>query len=220
MSSRLSRSGGTAIRKTLSLKYRSSRNNPFATISLRSRLVAAMIRTSTGLDCSPPTGRTSFCSITCNNFTCSARGSSPISSRKMVPPSASKNSPFLALSAPVNEPRVWPKNSLSTRLSGMAPQLTGIKWPSARGLCWCIKRATTPLPVPLSPVIKTVLLVVETLAAMCSISRMGGELQLKTSSLVPSTNLRSTRFSARSPRKSPTLVRRCSNSSLLRGLIM
>jgi len=74
-------------------------------------------------------------SITCKSFTCRESGNSPISSKKIVPVSASKNNPFLALSAPVNEPRVWPKNSLSTKFSGIAPQLTGMKGQSARGLC-------------------------------------------------------------------------------------
>ena len=33
--------------------------------------------------------------------------------------------PFLALMAPVNEPRAWPKSSLSSKVSLIAAQLTG-----------------------------------------------------------------------------------------------
>ena len=51
------------------------------------------------------------------------RGSSPISSRKTVPPSAASKSPTRVLTAPEKAPRSWPKSSLSTRFSGMAAQL-------------------------------------------------------------------------------------------------
>ena len=51
-------------------------------------------------------------------------GSSPISSRKRVPPLASSNRPFFCRSAPVKAPRSWPKSSLSSRCSGSAAQLT------------------------------------------------------------------------------------------------
>jgi hypothetical protein len=52
---------------------------------------------------------------------------SPISSRKMVPPSQSSNLPIRWPVAPVKEPFSWPKSSLSIRLSGMAAQLTAMK---------------------------------------------------------------------------------------------
>ena len=52
-------------------------------------------------------------------------GSSPISSRKIVPPSASSKRPGARRRrAPVNAPRSCPKSSLSTRSAGIAPQLT------------------------------------------------------------------------------------------------
>ena len=41
-----------------------------------------------------------------------------------MPPSASWNLPIRLSTAPVNEPFSWPKRMLSTRFSGMAPQLT------------------------------------------------------------------------------------------------
>ena len=57
------------------------------------------------------------------------RGSSPTSSRKMVPPDARSNRPGFWRSAPVKAPRSWPKSSLSIRPSGSAPQLTRIEGP-------------------------------------------------------------------------------------------
>jgi hypothetical protein len=48
---------------------------------------------------------------------------SPISSMKNVPPSAATSRPSLSFTAPVNEPFTWPNSSLSSRLSGSAPQL-------------------------------------------------------------------------------------------------
>ena len=50
--------------------------------------------------------------------------SSPISSRKIVPPFASSKRPFFRLSAPVKAPRSCPKSSDSTSVSGSAAQLT------------------------------------------------------------------------------------------------
>ena len=81
---------------------------------------------------------------------------SPISSRKMVPPSAMSNFPGLKLVAPVKAPFSWPNNSLSSRSSGMAAQLSLIKGLSCRLLWSWILAATNSLPVPLSPKISTV----------------------------------------------------------------
>ena len=50
----------------------------------------------------------------------------------------------------------WPNNSLSISSLGMAAQLTSISGPVARLLRSWIHRATSSLPVPLSPVIRTV----------------------------------------------------------------
>ena len=60
-------------------------------------------------------------------------GSSPISSRKSVPPSASSNRPGLLSVAPVNAPRTWPNSSLSNSVSTTAEQLTVTKRRSRRG---------------------------------------------------------------------------------------
>ena len=56
----------------------------------------------------------------------------PISSRKIVPPSACKNLPILSPIAPVNEPATWPKSSLSSKFSGSAPQATSTNGLSRR----------------------------------------------------------------------------------------
>jgi len=50
-------------------------------------------------------------------------GSSPISSRNRVPPSATSNLPARCSVAPVNAPRTWPNSSLSAIDSGNAAQL-------------------------------------------------------------------------------------------------
>ena len=52
-----------------------------------------------------------------------------MSSRKMVPPWASSNLPFLSRMAPVKEPRTCPKSSLSSRVSEREPQLILTKGP-------------------------------------------------------------------------------------------
>ena len=81
-------------------------------------------------------------------------GSSPISSRNSVPPSASSKSPGLLSVAPVNAPRMWPNSSLSKSVSTTAEQLTVTNRRSRRGPILCSARATSSLPVPVSPVIE------------------------------------------------------------------
>ena len=63
-----------------------------------------------------------------------AGGTSPISSRKMVPPSAASNRPFLLAVAPVKLPFTCPKSSDSSRVSVRAEQLTATNGLSLRGL--------------------------------------------------------------------------------------
>src|ERR1035437_7731918 len=82
---------------------------------------------------------------------------SPISSRKIVPVSAISNLPRFCWLAPVKEPFSWPKSSLSSRVSASAAQLTATKGLDARSPALWMARATSSLPVPLSPWIKTVL---------------------------------------------------------------
>jgi hypothetical protein len=81
---------------------------------------------------------------------------SPISSRKRVPLSASSKRPTRSRTAPVNAPRTCPKNSVSYRSRGTAAQLTLTNGLFALLLRRWTSRATSPLPVPFSPRIKTV----------------------------------------------------------------
>ena len=57
--------------------------------------------------------------------------------------------------APVNEPFSWPNRMLSTRFSGMAPQLTVMKGRALRSLSPWMARAISSLPTPLSPSMST-----------------------------------------------------------------
>src|SRR5207245_8258106 len=51
---------------------------------------------------------------------------------------------------------LMPEISLSSKVSGMAAQLTATNGPLRRGESSCTVRATSSLPVPLSPVMKSV----------------------------------------------------------------
>ncbi len=83
-------------------------------------------------------------------------GISPISSSRIVPPSASSKHPVRRSNAPVKAPFSWPKISLSIKVSGIAAQLIATKGLiRGAGSTRCIVRATNSLPVPLAPVIST-----------------------------------------------------------------
>ena len=69
-----------------------------------------------------------------------------------MPPSAASKRPSRFLTAPVNAPRSCPKSSASMSDGGTAAQLTTTKGRSRRALRSCSMRATSSLPVPLSPV--------------------------------------------------------------------
>ncbi len=75
--------------------------------------------------------------------------------------------------APVKAPRSWPKSSLSSNCSGMAAQLTATNGPLWRSLCCQIALATSSLPVPLSPVIRTVVSVLANCPMSLNTSRIG-----------------------------------------------
>jgi len=62
---------------------------------------------------------------------------------------ASSTSPFLFSTAPLKAPFTWPNNSLSMSVPTSEPQSMGTNSPC--GLALCTARATTSLPVPLSP---------------------------------------------------------------------
>jgi hypothetical protein len=80
----------------------------------------------------PPSRRNRRSCSTRSSFTCIVVFISPISSRKMVPPSAASIRPFLFESAPVNAPRIWPKSSDSRSVSGTPPQLSATNGRSRR----------------------------------------------------------------------------------------
>ena len=80
---------------------------------------------------------------------------SPISSRKTVPRCATSRSPVFAEAAPVKAPFSWPKSSVSSRSRERAAQFTSTSSSSARGPFACSHRASTPLPVPVSPWMST-----------------------------------------------------------------
>ena len=75
----------------------------------------------------PPTGSTSPSCTARSSLTWTSSGRSPISSRNSVPPCASTNLPVCLSVAPVKAPFSWPNRIVSTRLSGIAPQLTVTK---------------------------------------------------------------------------------------------
>src|SRR3982074_3499723 len=115
---------------------------------MRSRLVAEMSRASTLTGFLAPTGLTSPSWIARSSLTCAARGSSPTSSRNSVPPLASTNLPVWRSVAPVKAPFSWPNRIDSTRLSGMAPQLTATKGLARRSPEPWMARAISSLPTP------------------------------------------------------------------------
>ena len=73
-----------------------------------------------------------------------------------MPPCAASKSPGRSWVAPVNAPLACPKSSLSRRFSGTAPTLIATKGPAARVDSVWMRRAIRSLPVPLSPVTRTV----------------------------------------------------------------
>ena len=63
--------------------------------------------------------------------------------------------PARRAAAPVNAPCAWPNSSLSSRCSGSAAQLTATNGRLGAPASACSARATSPLPVPVSPVMMT-----------------------------------------------------------------
>src|SRR5258708_2729267 len=120
------------------------------------RLVAATTRTFVWMDRVPPTRSNSCSCKTRNRAIWVSAGSSPTSSRKIVPPSASSNRPSRRCNAPVKEPFSWPNNSEAIKSRGIAAQLTLTKAREERRDRRWIARARSSLPVPVSPVTRTV----------------------------------------------------------------
>ena len=74
----------------------------------------------------------------------------------------------------MNDPLSWPKSSLSRRFSGIAAQLTAKKvFPARAERAW-MARATSSLPVPDSPRIRTVEFVGAIFSTRRKTSRIGG----------------------------------------------
>jgi hypothetical protein len=68
-----------------------------------------------------------------------------------VPEAAASSRPGLSFHAPVNDPLTCPNSSLSNRDSDSAAHGTAANGPSRRRLSEWMARASTFLPVPLSP---------------------------------------------------------------------
>ena len=97
---------------------------------------------------------------------------SPISSRNTVPRCATSSSPCFVAVAPVNEPFSWPKSSVSRNSREMPAQLRSTKAsPARRPRSW-IQRASTVLPVPVSPWMSSGLSVRRTASAFSRSSAM------------------------------------------------
>jgi hypothetical protein len=115
-------------------------------------LLAASTRQSTGTSRFEPSRSTTRSCSTRSSLTCTAHaGMLSTSSKNSVPPCALSILPARAFCAPVKAPASWPKSSFSTSVSGRPPQLMGTKGPAWRGLKSCRQRATSSLPVPVSP---------------------------------------------------------------------
>ena len=129
-----------------------------------------MMRTSTLTSSWPPTRRKERFSSTRSRLTCTFREVSPSSSRNSEPPSAISNTPLRRPLAEVKLPFSWPNSSLSSRVSVNAPQLTEMSGALLRWLRSWMARATSSLPVPVSPRMRTVASV-EATARICSKTR-------------------------------------------------
>ena len=81
-----------------------------------------------------------------------------------MPWCASSKSPRRESMAPVKAPFSWPKSSLSSTVGESAATLTAMKALWRRGERACTPRAKSSLPVPDSPVMRTV----ESTGAICT----------------------------------------------------
>ena len=91
-----------------------------------------------------------------SSLACTGAGSFADPVEEHRAPAALSKTPARDAEAPVNAPFSWPNSSDSTSPSGIAAEFTATKGPSARRERAWIARAATSLPVPLSPVISTV----------------------------------------------------------------
>ena len=137
--------------------------------------MAAITRQSTSiLWLEPKRSRVRSCK-TRNSLICRLSGMLSTSSRNRVPPSACSILPIRRLPAPVNALASWPKISLSNRFSGNPPQFNATNCLGWRRLKSCRQRATSSLPVPVSPSINTLADVSATFAINSRSCCMAGE---------------------------------------------
>ena len=81
---------------------------------------------------------------------CVSAGSSPISSRKIVPPSATSNLPRRCCNAPVNAPFSWPNNSRQSNLAEWQHNSHSRRAPNSAREWRCMARATSSFARSLS----------------------------------------------------------------------
>jgi hypothetical protein len=177
------------------------------------------MRTSARWSWLPPTRRIVLSWIRRSSLTWRLGGSSPISSRKSVPPSAVSTRPGLFATAPVKAPRTCPNSSDSSRFSGIAPQFTAMNGLSLRSERSWIARATSSLPVPLSPLTSTLVRVVATWAIR-SCTRASAALEPTRVFERERSAVRRRWFSSTSSFFSSAFSTTSRSSSTLKGLVM
>ena len=132
---------------------------------------------------------------------------------------AYSNLPSLRRCAPVKAPFSKPNSSLSSSSDGSAAQLTLTKGRSTRLESRCSARATSSLPVPLSPRTSTVMSVSATCSMISRTSRIfGSSPQSISSSASERTRPRSSSTSCFSARFSSAFWKATSSSSTSNGL--
>jgi hypothetical protein len=137
-----------------------------------------------------------------------------------VPSPAETRMPERSDWAPVKAPFTWPKSSLSSTPSFSAAQLTGRKGAPARVLRRWSARATSSLPVPLSPVMRTVVRLGATFSTRPHTAFIAWLSPTHSPPRPPLRERRSCRFSSRSPRFSRAFWTSSFSSSLSNGLQM
>ena len=123
---------------------------PVATDCSRSRLVAAMIRTSTWTSCLPPRRENSPSCSTCRSLACSGGLISLISSRKIVP-CGELELAGLVLNGAGEGAALVAEQLRSRAARPAAPRSSPSRTAVARASADQIARATNSLPMPLSP---------------------------------------------------------------------
>ena len=159
-------------------RYRSSRNAPCLDHrARRSRLVAAMTRTSTCDRRVPPTRSNSPLLQHAQQLRLRSQRAARRSRRgRACRRRPARSGPALLASAPVNAPFSWPNSSLSSSVARQRRAVDARRTaaPRAADAAW-IARATSSLPVPVSPAISTVLSVAATCAISSRICTSNGE---------------------------------------------